>query len=134
MEDQPGEAMGVDNTLSLEFVALSDLLQPVIGNTIKVLRESRGVTQKQLSERSGFSQSTLSRLESGLLNVEVRMIDCVLRVLKYPPSALSKGGLLTVAKSGGSRVRTSTLQEIYQNSKNAHQIEIEPFTNETGTN
>jgi transcriptional regulator with XRE-family HTH domain len=36
------------------------------GIHLRVLREKRGLTREAVSERSGISRSTLSRLESGL--------------------------------------------------------------------
>lgn len=37
-----------------------------LGTVLRILRTSRGLTQRELAMRSGVSQSTISRLENGL--------------------------------------------------------------------
>lgn len=61
------------------------------GKNIIVARESRGITQKQLSEKvKGLSQGNLSRMEKGLLNISDEIIIQISQVLDYPVSFFYK--------------------------------------------
>ncbi|MBI4564588.1 MAG: helix-turn-helix transcriptional regulator [Planctomycetes bacterium] len=54
-----------------------------IGRKIRVLREKKGMTQEDLAERAGLTQSHVSRLEDGKhspSNVTLRKIAKALRV------------------------------------------------------
>jgi transcriptional regulator with XRE-family HTH domain len=43
--------------------------QKAIGQTIRYLRKQRGLTQKELSERSSFERSYISEVEAGSRNI-----------------------------------------------------------------
>ena len=45
------------------------------GKRIKELREGLGMTQVELSERSGVSQEHISRLENGRHNINTKTAD-----------------------------------------------------------
>ena len=44
------------------------MFQMNLGERVKNLREKKGWNQKELSDRCGITQATISRLESGLVN------------------------------------------------------------------
>lgn len=50
-----------------------------IGETIKVLREIRGITQAELSEKAGISESHMNKIEAGArrpgFNTYLRIIE-----------------------------------------------------------
>lgn len=43
-----------------------------IGDRIKVLRESKGISQQDLAARCNFEKSNMSRIESGRTNLTVK--------------------------------------------------------------
>ena len=58
-------------------------LQPKLdlGRQILHLRHERGWTQKELAERVGTKQANISRLENGLLNPSIDMLQRVAKAL-----------------------------------------------------
>ena len=65
---------------------------------IKELRAKRGLTQAQLAERSGVSHSYLSRIEIGMHQPTLEIIEKLAKALKVKPSALLEYG-----KQGGAK-------------------------------
>lgn len=66
-----------------EVKAAQRQLQPKLdpGRQILHLRLERGWTQKELAERAGTKQANISRLENGLLNPSVDMLQRVAEAL-----------------------------------------------------
>ncbi len=62
-----------------EVAAAQRRLQPRLdlGRQILALRLERGWTQKELAKRAGTKQANISRLENGLLNPSVEMLQKV---------------------------------------------------------
>ena len=62
-----------------EVAAAQRRLQPklALGRQILHLRLERGWSQKELAERAGTQQANISRLENGLLNPSVDMLQRV---------------------------------------------------------
>ena len=58
--------------------------QPVNNRMITLARESRGFTQKKLSELLKVSQGKISKVEQGLLGISNDMINDLEKVLNYP--------------------------------------------------
>lgn len=54
------------------------------GSSIKIARESRGLSQSRLSEMIGLTQATLSRFEKGVLDVTSEAIVRISQALNYP--------------------------------------------------
>jgi transcriptional regulator with XRE-family HTH domain len=59
------------------------------GNVLRTLRAQRGLSQRALAARSGLSQSTISRLETGIargvrIRVLARMLAGLERPLEHP--------------------------------------------------
>lgn len=53
---------------------------------IKLARESRGLSQKDLSLKLGIKQGTLSKIENEFLSVDEDLVDKFVQVLDYPIS------------------------------------------------
>ncbi len=65
-----------------------------LGNAIREQRDMLGLSQKDLAARSGVHPVTLSRVESGSLNVSLETIHRISAALKLKTSELlAKAGL-----------------------------------------
>ncbi|WP_203581181.1 helix-turn-helix domain-containing protein [Microbacterium hibisci] len=89
-----------------------------IGKRLRAIRESRGMTLRAVSEASGISTSTLSRLESGARRAQLDLLLPLARLYRLPLDDLVgapplgdprihtrprlKRGVVTVPLSGGS--------------------------------
>jgi transcriptional regulator with XRE-family HTH domain len=61
------------------------------GDTVKLARESRGLTQMQLAKRIGITQSNLSKIESEFKNnLSSKIVKRLSTVLNYPKSFFSQ--------------------------------------------
>ena len=60
------------------------------GRSIKLARESRGLSQSKLSQLLGVTQATLSRFEKGVLTVAPEFVSKIAQVLNYPASFFEK--------------------------------------------
>ncbi|EPK6573472.1 helix-turn-helix domain-containing protein [Klebsiella quasipneumoniae] len=63
-----------------------------IGNKIRRLRQSRGISLNDLSKLSGVSKGALSKLESGYSNPRVDTLDAIAAALRLPVGDLLSGG------------------------------------------
>jgi len=89
-----------------------------IGDRLRAIRESRGMTLRAVSEASGISISTLSRLESGSRRAQLDLLLPLARLYRLPlddlvgapplgdprihPRPRLRDGVVTVPLSGGS--------------------------------
>ncbi|MGI9822840.1 XRE family transcriptional regulator [Agromyces sp. Marseille-Q5079] len=89
-----------------------------IGERLRAIRESRGMTLRAVSEASGISTSTLSRLESGSRRAQLDLLMPLARLYRLPlddlvgapplgdprihPRPRLRNGVVTVPLSGGS--------------------------------
>lgn len=62
----------------------------IYGNSIKIARESRGLSQCNLSKQIGVTQATLSRFEKGMLDVNPDVIIKISQALNYPKSLFER--------------------------------------------
>ena len=60
------------------------------GKSIKLARESRGLSQSKLSELLGVTQATLSRFEKGALTVTPEFVSKIAQALNYPATFFEK--------------------------------------------
>ena len=60
------------------------------GRSIKLARESRGLSQSKLSELLGVTQASLSRFEKGVLTVAPEFVSKIAQALNYPASFFEK--------------------------------------------
>ncbi len=62
----------------------------IYGSTIRIARESRGLSQKELSELIGVTQATLSRFEIGALDVTQEVVSKLSQALNYPETMFER--------------------------------------------
>ena len=60
----------------------------MVGEHLKALRASAGLSQRELAELVGLSPSMLSLVESGRREPTVRMLRDISHALEIPPAAL----------------------------------------------
>ena len=58
------------------------------GNHVKVLRESKKLTQEHLADLAGISENTIAVLESGMLNPTVATCFEIAKALKIHPKTM----------------------------------------------
>jgi len=59
-----------------------------IGYAIKAARTSHGLSQVELSEQTGISQTSISQIESGAKNPSKRSIGIICKTLEIPEAIL----------------------------------------------
>lgn len=64
--------------------------QKAIGQTIRSLRKQRGLTQKQLSERSCFERTYISEIEAGSRNIALSNLQRIAEAFDLATSELLK--------------------------------------------
>lgn len=58
--------------------------QEILGRSLHLLREGRGMTQSELATKSGLSQSSLSRMEKGLSSPDASQVESIAAALGLP--------------------------------------------------
>lgn len=58
----------------------------IYASSIKIARESRGLSQSDLAKLIGVTQATLSRFEKGVIDVTTDVVKKIGKVLNYPES------------------------------------------------
>ncbi|MEU6084121.1 helix-turn-helix transcriptional regulator [Streptomyces sp. NPDC047108] len=89
-EERPEPSEGADDA--------ADLFRAV-GKQLKLLRERNGLTQKELGDRLGYSEDTISSLERGRRTPQPEFLDAA-------DEFLGAGGLLKTAKDDVARAGT----------------------------
>lgn len=64
-----------------------------IGNAIKQVRTHFGLSQMELSERTGISQTSISQIEGGIKNPSKRSIKIICETLEIPEAILYVMGM-----------------------------------------
>ena len=59
-----------------------------VGESVRIMRELQGLSQNELSERTGIPQSTLSAIENDRANLGVERAKVLARALKCHPAVL----------------------------------------------
>ncbi|HUC96757.1 MAG TPA: UDP-N-acetylglucosamine 1-carboxyvinyltransferase [Candidatus Saccharimonadales bacterium] len=75
-----------------------------IGKLIQETRQSRGLTQSQLSEALGTSQSAINRIEKGGQNISLEMLARISDVLSSGLVSLNKTGKIDFRINGGKKL------------------------------
>src|SRR5664279_1841074 len=75
-----------------------------IGKLIQETRQSRGLTQSQLSEALGTSQSAINRIEKGGQNISLEMLARISDVLSSELVSLNRIGKVDFCINGGKKL------------------------------
>ncbi len=75
-----------------------------IGKLIQETRLSRGLTQTQLSEALGTSQSAINRIEKGGQNISLEMLARISEVLSSELVSLNRSGKINFRVNGGKKL------------------------------
>src|SRR3982751_5982664 len=59
-----------------------------VGESVRIIRELQGLSQNQLSERTGIPQATLSAIENDRIRLGVERAKVLARALKCHPGVL----------------------------------------------
>lgn len=78
-----------------------------IGALIQENRQSRGMTQAQLADALGTSQSAINRIEKGGQNISLEMLARISEVLSSPIVTLNQTGKLNFQVEGGHQLSGS---------------------------
>ena len=78
-----------------------------IGKLIQETRLSRGLTQTQLSEALGTSQSAINRIEKGGQNISLEMLARISEVLSSELVSLNQSGKINFRVNGGKKLSGS---------------------------
>lgn len=70
-----------------------------VGETIRVLRESSGITQKQLAESVGISRGAVAQFELGYKLPSLATLNALADVLGTTPAAILSGDIRKEARS-----------------------------------
>lgn len=68
--------------------ALDVAVRRRVGERVRAFRRTRGLTQRRLSQRTGFSRSSIANLEAGRQNVTLRQLCALAEGLEVPVEAL----------------------------------------------
>ena len=63
-------------------------VEVTVGESVRIMRELQGLSQNQLSEKSGIPQSTISAIENGRVNLGVERAKTLARALRCHPAVL----------------------------------------------
>jgi len=85
----------------------TDNYKAKIGLLIQENRQSRGMTQAQLGEALGTSQSAINRIEKGGQNISLEMLARISDVLSSQIVAINKSGNLNFQVEGGHKLSGS---------------------------
>jgi len=78
-------------------------LNEIVSKNVRTLREIRGLSQHQLGKRLGFSNTYISEIESGRLNISLKVVERLARALEVPFSMLFEEDLLSLPLSAFER-------------------------------
>lgn len=78
-----------------------------VGKLINNLRRDRGMTQAELAQRLGTSQSAVNRIEAGNQNVSIEMLGRISDVLDREIVSLNKSGTMNFRIQGGRSLQGS---------------------------
>lgn len=58
------------------------------GANLKKVRKAKGISQEDLANELGFSQSHIVKIELGQVNTSISHVAAIAKILKIPPSEL----------------------------------------------
>ena len=71
-----------------DFQKAKTMVAVTVGESVRIIRELQGLSQNELSERSGIPQSTISAIENDRVNLGVERAKVLARALHCHPAVL----------------------------------------------
>jgi len=75
----------------------------IVARNLRLLREIRGLSQTELSKRIGLSNTYICDLESGRLNVSIKVVERLAKALEAPLKMFFEENLLSLPLSAFER-------------------------------
>lgn len=86
-------------------------MEPTINaQMVTLARESRGYSQKELADKIGIAQGTMSKIEMGILVPDEKLLDQISRFLKYRKTLFFEKGYIYPPLSVQYRKKTSNIK------------------------
>ena len=71
-----------------EFHPAKKRIEVTVGESVRIVRELQALSQKQLAELSGISESSISGIENGRVGLGVERAKVLARALRCHPAVL----------------------------------------------
>jgi transcriptional regulator with XRE-family HTH domain len=75
----------------------------IVARNLRILREIRGLSQTELSKRVGLSNTYICEVESGRLNISIKVVERLAKALEAPLKLLFEDDLLSLPLSAFER-------------------------------
>ena len=71
-----------------DFRKARKVVEVSVGESVRIIRELQEMSQNELAEETGISQSTISAIENGRVNLGVERAKVLARALRCHPAVL----------------------------------------------
>lgn len=71
-----------------DFVPARQHIRLTVGGSLKIIRGFADMSQSELAEKSGISQTTISAIEKGRVSLGARRAEKLARAMKVHPAVL----------------------------------------------
>jgi len=88
-----------------EYRPAKRTVEMTVGESVQIIRELQNLTQIDLSEKTGISQSTISAIENDRTPLDLERAKILARVLKCHPAVLVFPGWDVGRESAAKRIR-----------------------------
>lgn len=78
-------------------------MNEIVSQNVRMLREIRGLSQHQLGKKIGFSNTYICQIESGKLNISLKVVERLAKALEVPFKMLFEENLLSLPLSAFER-------------------------------
>jgi len=78
-------------------------MNEIVSKNVRMLREIRGLSQHQLGKKIGFSNTYICQIESGKLNISLKVVERLAKALEVPFKMLFEENLLSLPLSAFER-------------------------------
>jgi transcriptional regulator with XRE-family HTH domain len=78
-------------------------MNEIVSKNVRMLREIRGLSQHQLGNKIGFSNTYICQIESGKLNISLKVVERLAKALEVPFKMLFEENLLSLPLSAFER-------------------------------
>jgi transcriptional regulator with XRE-family HTH domain len=78
-------------------------MSEIVAKNVRLLREIRGLSQHQFGEKLGLTNTYVSRIEGGSLNISLKVVERLAKALEVPYKMLFEEELLSLPLSAFER-------------------------------